>query len=104
MHLRLRPFGQARAGGWGGRGRSSCRATDAAIKPEARAQTQISLSVGLTLCNDFGGSWMQQALAWRGPREAGVGPANVTVNRRERWTWPLRVSAGLRDARPTPRC
>jgi hypothetical protein len=44
----LRPFGQARAGGWGGRGRSSCRATDAAIKPEARAQTPISLSGDLT--------------------------------------------------------
>jgi hypothetical protein len=48
MRVRLRPFGQARAGGWGGRGRSSCRATDAAIKPDARAQTPISLSGDLT--------------------------------------------------------
>ena len=64
-HMQLRPFGQARAGGWGGRGRSSCRATDAATKPEARAQTPISLSGDLTCamisvvagcalrCNDF---------------------------------------------------
>jgi hypothetical protein len=57
MNVRPRPFGQARAGGWGGRGELSrdrcCNQTGIASANADQSERWFNL------CNDFGGSGMR---------------------------------------------